>query len=121
MAPRRRIPDPLGAIVGARIRVLRQEAGLTLQELAEESNFGTKPWLADTETGHVTPSLNKLDLLAERLGVELFDLLVFAEIDRRTQLTKTIQRDRHLLADLARTMTGPQLKKLLKDAKAVAS
>ena len=47
--PRRREPDPLAQAVGQRIRQLRQEAGLTMEKLAFESELGSKGHLSNIE------------------------------------------------------------------------
>jgi len=45
--PRRTTPDPIALAVGARIRQLRREQGLTLEKLAYESDLGSKGYLSD--------------------------------------------------------------------------
>ncbi len=69
--PRRSTPDPLAQRIGARIRELRQEAGLTLEKLAYESEVGSKGFLSDVEKGLARPTVETLAAIAERLEVQL--------------------------------------------------
>jgi transcriptional regulator with XRE-family HTH domain len=81
--PRRRRPDPLAHLVGARIRQLREEAGLTLEKLAYESDLGSKGHLSDLEKGLTRPNVHTLKVLADHLGLLPLDLLTFPEQDQR--------------------------------------
>jgi transcriptional regulator with XRE-family HTH domain len=91
--PRRRKPDPLAERVGGRIRQLREEAGLTLEKLAYESDLGSKGYLSDIERGLARPSLVSLQALADRLGLLLLDLFTHPERGDREAL---IERTRHM-------------------------
>lgn len=73
--PRRKTPDVLARKIGARVRELREEAGLTLEKLAYESELGSKGHLSDLEAGRLRPTVQSLAHLADRLGVELVDLV----------------------------------------------
>jgi len=84
--PRRRTPDPLAVLVGARIRALRKEQGLTLEKLAYESELGSKGYLSDIESGRALPTLRTLKVLADHLGLELLDLLTFPGESARQDL-----------------------------------
>ena len=84
--PRRRTPDPLAVLVGARIRTLRKEQGLTLEKLAYESELGSKGYLSDIESGRALPTLRTLKVLADHLGLELLDLVTFPEGGERSAL-----------------------------------
>ena len=84
--PRRRTPDPLAQAVGARIRQLRQEAGLTIEKLAYESELGSKGHLSTLEKGLARPTIQTLKTLADRLEVKLLDLVTFPEEDERAKL-----------------------------------
>jgi transcriptional regulator with XRE-family HTH domain len=91
--PRRTRPDPLAAAVGNRIRILREEAGLTLEKLAYESDLGSKGHLSSLERGLVVPTVTTLQTLALGLGVRLFDLVTFPEDGERAAivtLTRTL-------------------------------
>jgi transcriptional regulator with XRE-family HTH domain len=90
--PRRHRPDPFARKVGARIRELRAEAGLTLEGLAFQADV-SKGHLSDLEKGLVRPNTQTLKLLADQLGITPFDLLVFPDDGLRQQL---IERTRKL-------------------------
>ena len=103
--PRRLRPDPLAKRVGARIRELRQEVGLTLEKLAYESDLGSKGHLSDLERGLAVPNVRTLRTLADHLGVRLLDLVTFPDEDKR----------QHLI-DRTRKLSPDTIDKLLKDA-----
>jgi transcriptional regulator with XRE-family HTH domain len=102
--PRRKTPDPLAKRIGARICQLRQEAGLTLEKLAYESDVGSKGFLSDVEKGLARPTVETLAAIAERLDVKLLDLLTFPDED-----------DRQLLVDRTRSLTKGAIRRLLRD------
>jgi len=102
--PRRREPDPLAQAVGQRIRQLRQEAGLTMEKLAFESELGSKGHLSNLERGLVMPTIKTLQVLADRLGVHLLDLVTFPEVD-----------DRQRVVDLTRSLPKGPLRKLVRE------
>jgi len=102
--PRRREPDPLAQAVGQRIRQLREEAGLTMEKLAFESELGSKGHLSNIERGLVRPTVQTLQVLADRLGVLLLDLVTFPERDERQRLV-----------DRTRSLPRGTLKKLAKE------
>src|SRR5689334_14185954 len=102
--PRRRKPEPLASAVGARIRQLREEAGLTLEKLAYESELGSKGYLSDIERGLARPTLSTLKVLADHLGLRLLDLVTFPQDDERQRLV-----------DQIRKLGGPALRKLARD------
>jgi transcriptional regulator with XRE-family HTH domain len=84
--PRRKSPDPDAKAIGRRIRALREEAGLTLEKLAYESDLGSKGYLSDIEKGLALPTVKTLKVLAERLGVLPLDFLTDPEADSRQEL-----------------------------------
>lgn len=99
------VADPLAASVGQRVRALREARGLTLEKLAFESGLSSKGHLSDLEHGRLMPTVATLRTLAERLGVELMDLVVFPETSVRHRLVaKTLgvpeRRLEKLLAEL---------------------
>jgi transcriptional regulator with XRE-family HTH domain len=109
--PRRTKPDVLSLAIGARIRQLREEAGLTMEQLAYESELGSKGHLSNIERGLVRPTAHTLSLLSERLGVELGDLVTFpAEAS-----------DRGRLYDLTRRMAGSRVRLLLHEAEEIVA
>ncbi len=106
--PRRKTPDPLAKRIGARIRVLRKEAGLTLEKLAYESEVGSKGFLSDVEKGLARPSVETLQSIADRLEVALLDIVTFPEHD-----------DRQRLVDRTRRLSKGTVRKLLRETNAV--
>ncbi len=90
--PRRADPDPLAAKIGARVRALREEAGLTLEKLAYISEVGSKGYLSDIERGLARPSVQVLAQLAEYLKVDLLDLVTFPEASPRQELVDLSRR-----------------------------
>ncbi len=83
--------------MGLRIRQLREEAGLTQEKLAYESDLGSKGYLSDIEKGLAKPTLTSLDALCERLGVALLDLVTFPAEDERQRL---VDRSRFATPDM---------------------
>jgi transcriptional regulator with XRE-family HTH domain len=56
---------------------LRAEVGITQEKLAWEAGLESKGYLSRIESGQRLPSLETLDRLARRLGVEVRDLFIF--------------------------------------------
>ena len=84
--PRRSAPDELALEVGRRIREIREEEGLTIQQLAETSELGSKGHLSNTERGLVRPNIQTLKQIADGLGVLPLDLMTFPQHDVRQRL-----------------------------------
>ena len=91
--PRRSSPDELALEVGQRIRDIREEAGLTIEELAQTSELGSKGHLSSMERGLVRPNIQTLKQLADGLGVLPLDLLTFP---KHTLRQKLVDLTRHL-------------------------
>lgn len=102
--PRRETIDPLAAKIGGRIRSLRQALNLTQEKLAYEGGLRSKGHLSGIEKGLVLPTLPTLVLLANRLEVELLDLVTFPEDSPRQQLI-----------DRTRQMTPGTVRRLIRD------
>jgi transcriptional regulator with XRE-family HTH domain len=66
--------EPRIAEVAARIRSLREDAGLTMQEMAEVTGLDTAAYAA-LESGQTDFSFTVLYKAAEKLGVDIVDLL----------------------------------------------
>jgi transcriptional regulator with XRE-family HTH domain len=109
--PRRSKPDTLSLAIGTRIRQLREEMGLTMEQLAYESELSSKGHLSNIERGLVRPTAHTLGVLAERLGVELGDLVNFPET----------AGDRGRLYELTRRLAAARVRLLLHDAEEMAS
>ena len=92
--PRRESPDELALEVGQRIRQIREEEGLTIQDLAETSELGSKGHLSNMERGLVRPNIQTLKQVADGLGVQPLDLMTFPKRSMR-----------HKLVDLTRQLT----------------
>jgi transcriptional regulator with XRE-family HTH domain len=104
--PRRTEADPVATQIGARIRALREELGLTQEKLAYEAGLKSKGHLSGIEKGLVIPTLPTLALIAERLSVELVDLVTFPD-----------SSDRHALVDLTRGMKAGTVRRLVREAR----
>ena len=83
-------------MLGARIAQLREVQGLTQERLAWEAGFRSKGYLSRIEAGLRLPSLDALDKIAQRLGVEVRDLLIFPERSRLDRAMEAL-RGSHLL------------------------
>jgi transcriptional regulator with XRE-family HTH domain len=105
LMPRRETADPIAAKIGSRIRTLRESQGLTQEKLAYESGLKSKGHLSGIEKGLVRPNLQTLTVLAERLEVDLLDLVTFPEESPRQQLV-----------DLTRQMKPGTIRRLIRDA-----
>lgn len=76
---------------------------MTIEQLAEESNTGSKGHLSNIERGLVRPNIHTLKQIADGLGVKALDLLTFPKRSMREKLidmTRFISATR--LSDLAR-------------------
>jgi transcriptional regulator with XRE-family HTH domain len=107
--PRRAKPDPFSLAIGKRIQALRVEIGLTLEDLAYESDLGSKGHLSDIEHGRVRPTTATLKTIADRLEVRVLDLVNFPEED-----------DRAALVDITRRLPSADVKRVLRELRASA-
>ncbi|MFO0570182.1 MAG: helix-turn-helix transcriptional regulator [Polyangiaceae bacterium] len=103
--PRLHEPDAMAAKIGRRIRALRESLGLTQEKLAYEGGLRSKGHLSGIEKGLVRPTLPTLVVLAERLEVDLLDLVTFPEDSPRQQLV-----------DLTRGMKPGTIRRLVREA-----
>ncbi|UQA58475.1 helix-turn-helix domain-containing protein [Polyangium aurulentum] len=76
--PRRQTPDPTAAKVGARIRALREERGLSLSKLGAMSGV-SKGSLSGIERGLVLITIATLSNIAHALGLRPVDVLAIPE------------------------------------------
>jgi transcriptional regulator with XRE-family HTH domain len=105
--PRRKTPHPLAAAVGRRIRKLREEAGLTIEKLAFESDLQSKGHLSSIEKGLVMPTVATLAAIAERLDVLVVDVVNEPEAGERQKLI-----------ELSRSLQPGTLRKLVREMSA---
>jgi transcriptional regulator with XRE-family HTH domain len=101
--PRRTEPDPHALAIGQRIKLLREEAGLTLEKLAYEADF-SKGHLSNLERGYVMPTVATLQVLADRLGVLVADMVSDPD-----------GSDRERILELTRKLPAGTLKKLVRE------
>ena len=78
---------------------------MTIEQLAEESNTGSKGHLSNIERGLVRPNIYTLKQIADGLGVKAFDLLTFPRKSMRERLI-----------DLTRFITASRLGDMVRDA-----
>lgn len=57
--------------IGKYIKELREEKGLSMQELAEKSGFKTRQSIGQIESGAKSPTLTTLQRIAEGLGMKI--------------------------------------------------
>jgi transcriptional regulator with XRE-family HTH domain len=103
--PRRTEPDSLSLAVGKRIRDLRLEQEMTIEQLAQESETGSKGHISNIERGLVRPNINTLKQVADGLGVKPLDLVTFPH--------KSV---RERLVDLTRRLSVARLTEMVRDA-----
>jgi transcriptional regulator with XRE-family HTH domain len=89
--PRQATPRPLARQLGARLRVLRERAGLTQEALAWDCDVG-KGFLSEVESGKRFPSMPTLHKLVVRLGVTMLDVFALDTNDARTRLLDAISQ-----------------------------
>lgn len=105
--PRRNEPDDLALQVGQRIRDLREDNGMTIQQLAETSEIGSKGHISNMERGLVRPNIQTLKQVADGLGVLPLDLMTFPKLDIRQKLIE-------LTRSVSRTKLSEVLRMLMK-------
>jgi transcriptional regulator with XRE-family HTH domain len=87
--PRRKVADPYAMKVGARLRAVRKQRGLSIVALAKASGV-SKGWISNTERGFVMITGRRLAALARGLQVPAFYLLTFAEEDDRAAIAESL-------------------------------
>ena len=68
---------PLSHRFGACVRALRLETGMSQVVFGEKCGFG-QTYLSRLETGRANPSLNAMEVIANALGLTVFEL--FAQV-----------------------------------------
>ena len=85
---------------------------MTLEKLAYESEVGSKGFLSDVEKGLARPTVETLQAIADRLEIELLDLVTFPdESDRQRLVDRTRQLSKGTVKKLLREMTAGDAKK----------
>jgi len=90
-------------VIGQRIRQLREQADLGLEELAHAADF-SKGHLSNLERGYVMPTVATLRVLADALEVLVADLVIDPE-----------GSDRERVINLTRSVPKGTIKRLAKD------
>lgn len=103
--PRQTTADPTAAKIGNRIRELRTGQRLTQEKLSYEAGLKSKGHLSGIEKGLIRPTIPTLVLLAERLEVDLLDIMTFPEDSPRQRLV-----------DITRRMKPGTIRRLIRDA-----
>jgi transcriptional regulator with XRE-family HTH domain len=101
--PRRTEPDPHTAKLGARLRELRTERQMSLNELADASEV-SKGHLSSIEHGLAAITVQTISRLARGLGLPPLYLLASPTDDERDQI-----------AELVRKLPAHEIVKLRKD------
>jgi transcriptional regulator with XRE-family HTH domain len=89
--PRRQHAPALTAAIGQRLRMLREEQGLTLERVSAKGPG--KGHLSTLEHGLASPTVIVLDRIAQSIGIELPYLVCLPDASERQAL---IERTRHL-------------------------
>lgn len=103
--PRRPGSAQLARRIGARIRALRQEAGLTQEGLAWSCDLA-KAYLSQIESGKRLPSLSALCNIARRVGVDPIDLLAIDPRNPKHALVDAVRRSDRESVESALRATG---------------
>lgn len=80
-----------------------------MEKLAFESELGSKGHLSNLERGLAVPNVRTLQVIADRLGVLLLDLVTFPD-----------GSDRQRLVDLTRAMPKGTIRRLIKECEGAA-
>lgn len=71
-------------VFGQKLRKLREEKGMTQQQLAEKLGYVTNSYISDVEKGAFIPSMGKLKKIAKALRIsfrEIDGLLIESKIE----------------------------------------
>lgn len=88
--PRRSIPDVFSMQVGARIRELRHERGMSLGALADASAI-SKGHLSTIEHGLAAITVNTIARIADGLNVPPLYILTFPAEDERAHVAELVR------------------------------
>jgi transcriptional regulator with XRE-family HTH domain len=102
---------PISALVGQRIRELRESAGITVHRLAKRTGVPASA-LAGIEAGRVRPSLGTLGAIAQRLDRSVSELIKEAQqgglAERNVDLPTRLDRIARAIVELPEDV-GPKL------------
>jgi len=93
MLPRTRKNPELNRKIGARVRELREAAGLTQETLAWDCDLD-RGYLCHIEAGRRLPSLAVLAQIAARLDADLLDIVAAVVSEDRAALVKHAREPR---------------------------
>ncbi|UQA60133.1 helix-turn-helix domain-containing protein [Polyangium aurulentum] len=88
--PRRTTPEPFALQVGARIRELRNERGMSLADLADASEL-SKGHLSSVEHGLAAITIQTIERLARGFDIPPLYLLTFSAEDERAHTTELLR------------------------------
>jgi transcriptional regulator with XRE-family HTH domain len=117
--PGSRSPNDIDRHVGQKLRKLRQEAGLTLQDLAEQIGVSHQQ-LQKYETGANRLSVGMLPGVAEALGVDIMEFFEDADKTSSKKKSKADQLRSECETMLRRTKSEDALRGMLRVLKALA-
>jgi len=118
--PGSRSPNDIDRHVGQQLRKLRQEAGLTLQDLAEQIGVSHQQ-LQKYETGANRLSVGMLPGVAEALGVDIMEFFDDADKASSKKKSKIDQLRSECETMLRRTKSEEALRGMLRVLKALAA
>jgi len=101
--PRLTKPTELTKLIANRIRALREEYGMTQEQLAFASDL-SKGHLSNIERGLVNLTISTIEKLASGFELEMFDLFTFPE-----------RNGRHKWTDLGRRFSRGSIRKMTSD------
>ncbi len=93
-------------LIAARIRRLRQERSLRLEDVARRAGY-TKGFLSKVENGKVSPPVATLIRVANALGVEVTDLLVTPKGERAVDPDATVHVKATERLEIENASAGP--------------
>jgi transcriptional regulator with XRE-family HTH domain len=117
--PGSRSPNDIDLLVGKKLRKLRLEAGLTLQDLAQQIGVSHQQ-LQKYETGSNRLSVGMLPVIAEALGAEIMEFFEDAEKASSKKKSKVDQLRSECETMLRRTKSEEVLRDMLRVLKALA-
>jgi len=97
--------------LGARVRALRRERGLTLKGLGKKAGL-SHPFLSQVERGLARPSVGSVERIAAALDVSVARLWSPPRVGETVQIVRSSdgQRDEHGLRELGGAPGGPVLR-----------